>query len=103
VETVEEMSDELLELAHNNAEVMEGLSYKKQRAHVRMVMKRADIVFAIWREGEGWHFLRIKTPDPIPPENTPVGFTAIALVDRATAMKLCAEWGDGPGTPTTLN
>jgi hypothetical protein len=94
----DQFSEEMLELAGNNAEVMQDLTWKKQRAHVRSIMSQCHVVYAIWEEPDGaLHFFRIKGDGT--PHGAEIAMTATAVDGRETAENMRRDWGDGTPNP----
>jgi hypothetical protein len=79
--------------AFANARALEGMSPSQQRKYVRRVMKSAEVVYAIWHEGDDRHVLCIKGSNI--PEGTTVPTTAIFVRSAADALGMQREWGDG--------
>jgi hypothetical protein len=98
----EQFSEEMLELAWNNAEVMGDLTQKKQRAHIRSIMNQCHVVYAIWDEpGVGWHFFRVKGDGT--PNGAEVNMSAFAVGGRETAEAMRRDWGDATPNPGVMH
>jgi hypothetical protein len=83
----------VVENAVKHADNLKHMKQRDRRRYVRDVMQEAEVVFAVWYEGDDRYIFCIKGINTT--EAKRVSFHAIFVKSEADALGIRREWGDG--------
>ena len=73
--------------------VLGKITKKARRGYVKQVMRKSEVVYAVWQDGENRICYCIKGANT--PDGTLVTFSAFLVADFESALGMQRDWGDG--------